>query len=53
MNNKYIEELHKIREENYENTKNIPFEKKQEQIHKGAMCFLKIVETARQERISV
>ena len=53
MNNKYIEELHKIREENYENTKNIPFEKKQEQIHKGAMEFLKIVENAKKELVGV
>ena len=53
MNNKYIEELHRIREENYENTKNIPFEKKQERIHQGAMEFLKIVETVRQEQVGV
>ena len=53
MNNKYIEELHRIREENYESTKNIPFEKKQEKIHQGATEFLKLVEHAKQERISV
>ena len=53
MNNKYIDELHKIREENYESTKNISFEKKQEKIHQSATEFLKLVERAKQERVSV
>ena len=51
MNNRYIEELHKIREKNYEETKDVSFEKKQEQIHQSAMEFMKLVEHARQERM--
>jgi len=53
MNNKHIEELHRIREENYEHTKNVPFEEKQEKIRRGAAEFLKLVENVRQERIKM
>jgi len=53
MNNKYIEELHRIREENYENTKDISFEMKQEKIHQGAMEFLKIIESLKREQVGV
>ena len=44
MDDKYIDELHRIRAENYEATKDLPFEQRQEHIHKGAMEFLRLVE---------
>lgn len=43
MKNKYIDEIHKIREENYEITKDMSFSDKKAHIHKGAVEFLKLV----------
>jgi len=53
MNNKYIDELHRVREANYEETKDVSFEEKQKRINRGATEFLKLVDHARQEQVKV
>jgi len=50
MKNKNIEELHRIREQHYEETKDLPLEERLERIHRGAEEFQKLVDRARQER---
>jgi len=52
MRDKVIEELHRIREEFYEETKDLSFEEKLERINQGAAEFQKLIERARQERES-
>jgi len=47
MNDKIIDEIHKIREENYEKTKNMSYKERCRYIHKGSMEFMKIVQSKR------
>ena len=50
MKDKVIEELHRIREELYEETKDLPFEERLKRINQGAAEFQKLIDHARQER---
>jgi hypothetical protein len=52
MKDKVIEELHRIREEFYEKTRNLPFEEKLKRINLGAAEFQKRIDCARQKRES-
>jgi hypothetical protein len=47
---KIIEELHRIREKHYEETKNLSVEEKLERIKQGSLEFQKLVEQARKEQ---
>ncbi|MCL2477833.1 hypothetical protein [Candidatus Bathycorpusculum sp.] len=47
---KFIEEIHKIREKHYEETKDLPLEEKLERIKQGSLEFQKLVEQARKEQ---
>lgn len=44
---KFIEELHRIREKHYEETKNLPLEEKLARINQGSEEFQKLVEQKR------
>ena len=44
MNNKIIDEIHKIRKDNYELTKEMTYEEKHNYIRKGCKEFLKLVD---------
>ncbi|GMO34372.1 MAG: hypothetical protein Pg6B_04730 [Candidatus Azobacteroides pseudotrichonymphae] len=50
MSDRIIEELHKIREENYEKTKNMTFEEEKEYTEKYALKITKLIEKAREKR---
>jgi len=50
MQDKYIEEIHKIRAKFYEETKNLPFEEIQARMHKNAEEFQKLVDQARKQQ---
>jgi hypothetical protein len=50
MKDKVIEELHRIREKNYEETKNLPLEERLARINQGGEEFQKLVDKARQEK---
>jgi shikimate kinase len=50
MKDKVIEELHRIREELYERTKDLPFEERLKQINQGVAEFQKRIDRARKER---
>ena len=50
MKDKIIGELHRIREQNYEETKDLPLDERWERIHRGAEEFKKRIDRARQER---
>jgi hypothetical protein len=47
---KYIEEIHKILEKLYEETKTLPFEEIQKRVHQNTKDFQKLVDKARQEK---
>ena len=47
---KFIEEIHKIREKHYEETKDLSVEEKLERIKQGSLEFQKLVEQARKEQ---
>ncbi len=49
MNDKIVEEIHRIREENYEKTKNMTYVERCRYIHKGSMEFLEIVKKYKKE----
>ena len=50
MKDKVIEELHRIREKNYEETKDLPLEERLARINQGGEEFQKLVDKARQEK---
>ncbi|MDR2719307.1 MAG: hypothetical protein LBC03_00680 [Nitrososphaerota archaeon] len=50
MKDKVIEELHRIREKHYEETKDMPFEEVAERINQGAEEFQKLVDQAKQKK---
>ncbi|MCL1966063.1 MAG: hypothetical protein FWF66_06980 [Candidatus Bathyarchaeota archaeon] len=49
---KFIEELHRIREKHYEDTKDLSVEEKLERIKQGSLAFQKLVNQARKEQES-
>jgi len=50
MQDKHIEEIHKIRAKFYEETKDMPFEEIQARVHKNAEEFQKLVDQARKQQ---
>lgn len=50
MKDKVIEELHRIREKHYEETKDMPFEEVAKRINQGAEEFQKLVDQAKQKK---
>ena len=49
MKNRIIEELHRIREQHYEETKDLPLEERLKRINRSGDEFQKLVDRARQE----
>jgi hypothetical protein len=47
---KFIAEIHRIREQHYEETKDLSVEEKLERIKQGSLEFQKLVEQARKDR---
>jgi hypothetical protein len=52
MADRIIDATHRIREQHYEETKDLPLEEWLERIHQGAERFQKLIDCARQERKS-
>ena len=52
MADRIIEEIHRIREQRYEETKDLPLEEWLERINRSGEEFQKLVDRARQERES-
>ena len=44
-----IEDIHKVREHNYERRKNMTFEERKADIEKGANAMMKLIEEKREE----
>jgi len=44
MADRIIEEIHRIREQHYEETKDLPLEERLERIHRGAEEFQKLID---------
>ena len=52
MADRIIEEIHRIREQRYEETKDLPLEERLERINRSGEEFQKLIDRARQERES-
>jgi len=50
MKDRIIDELHRIREQHYEETKHLPLEERLERINRSGNEFQKRIDRARQER---